>query len=152
MGKKEMRPPLELWLIDETEARRRMYRVPTPYERARWQPMWLLTQGAFLAEYVALTAAARRTEARISFADEAQFQADGDLRWEWVLKGEQALPAFTRPRNDEWVNYHSAVPVATVAVDLTPPSAFDLSMMRLHAGPPPAICADDRCQGHRRGW
>ena len=55
LGKKEMRPPLELWLMDETEARRRMYRAPTSHERARWQPMWLLTREAFLAEYVALT-------------------------------------------------------------------------------------------------
>ena len=55
LGQKEVRPPLELWLIDETEAPRRRYRAPTPYERERSQPMWLLTQEAFLAEYVALT-------------------------------------------------------------------------------------------------
>ena len=33
---------------------------------------------AFVAEYAALTAAARRSGAKIFFADEAHFQADGD--------------------------------------------------------------------------
>ncbi len=37
-------------------------------------------RAAFVAEYVALTAAARRTGTKIFFADEAHFQADGDLR------------------------------------------------------------------------
>ena len=61
--------------------------------------MWLLTQEAFLAEYVALTAAARRTEAKFCFADVAHFQADGNPRGKWVLKGEQSLADFSSPRN-----------------------------------------------------
>ena len=47
----------------------------------------------FVAEYVALTAAARRTGVKIFFADEAYFRADGDLRGKWVLKEEPALVA-----------------------------------------------------------
>ena len=31
--------------IDEAEARRRMYRAPTPRERERWHALWLLAQG-----------------------------------------------------------------------------------------------------------
>ena len=46
---------------------------------------------ALVAEYAALAAAARRTGAKIFFADEAHFRADADLRGKWVLKGEPAL-------------------------------------------------------------
>ena len=56
---------------------------------------------AFVAEYAALTAAARRTGAKIFFADEAHFQADADLRGKWVLKGEPALVDSTSPRRGE---------------------------------------------------
>ena len=45
---------------------------------------------AFVSEYAALTAAARRTGAKIFFADEAHFRADADRRGKWVLKGEPA--------------------------------------------------------------
>ncbi len=45
---------------------------------------------AFVGEYAALTAVARRTGAKIFFADEAHFQADADLRGKWTLKGEPA--------------------------------------------------------------
>ena len=53
---------------------------------------------AFVAEYAALTAAARRSGAKIFFADEAHFQADADLRGKWVLKGQPALVGSTSPR------------------------------------------------------
>ena len=56
---------------------------------------------AFVAEYAALTAAARRSGAKIFFADEAHFQADADLRGKWVLKGEPALVGSTSPRRGE---------------------------------------------------
>ena len=50
-----------------------------------------------MVEYAALTASARRSEAKIFFADEAHFRADGDLRGKWVLKGEPALVDSTSP-------------------------------------------------------
>ena len=63
---------------------------------------------AFVSEYVALTGAARRSGAKIFFADEAHFQADADLRGKWVLKGEPALVDTTSPRRGEKVSYYSA--------------------------------------------
>ncbi len=60
---------------------------------------------AFVAEYAALRAAARRTGAKIFFADEAHFQADGDLRGEWVLKGEPALVDSNSPRRGQKERY-----------------------------------------------
>ena len=73
---------------------------------------------AFVAEYVALTAAARRTGAKIFFADEAHFQADADLRGKWVLKGEPALVGSTSPRRGEKVSYYSAVCLETGEVEV----------------------------------
>ena len=73
---------------------------------------------AFVAEYVALTAAARRTGAKIFFADEAHFQADADLRGKWVLKGEPALVDSTSPRRGEKVSYYSAVCLETGEVEV----------------------------------
>ena len=40
---------------------------------------------AFVAEYAVLRAEARRTGAKMFFADEAHFQADADLRGKWTL-------------------------------------------------------------------
>ena len=45
VGMEEMGALLERWRIDEAEARRRMYRAPTPRERERWHVLWLLAQG-----------------------------------------------------------------------------------------------------------
>ena len=73
---------------------------------------------AFAAEYAALTAAARRSGAKIFFADEARFQADADLRGKWALKGEPALVGFTSPRGGEKVSYYSAVCLETGAVEV----------------------------------
>ncbi len=73
---------------------------------------------AFVAEYVALTAAARRSGAKIFFADEAHFQADADLRGKWVLKGEPALVGSTSPRRGEKVSYYSAVCLETGEVEV----------------------------------
>ena len=68
---------------------------------------------AFVSEYAALTAAARRTGVKIFFADEAHFRADADLRGKWVLKGEPALVDSTSPRRGEKANYYSAVCLET---------------------------------------
>ena len=73
---------------------------------------------AFVAEYAALTAAARRSGAKIFFADEAHFQADADLRGKWVLKGEPALVDSTSPRRGEKVSYYSAVCLETGEVEV----------------------------------
>ena len=49
-----------------------------------------------LRRSIALTAATRRTGAKIFFADKARFPADGDLRGQWVLNEEPALVDSTR--------------------------------------------------------
>jgi transposase len=41
---------LQRWQIDVAEARRRIYRAPTPRERERWHALWLLAQGWSEAE------------------------------------------------------------------------------------------------------
>ena len=68
---------------------------------------------AFVAEYAALAASARRTEARLFFADEAHFQADADLRGKWALKGEPALVDSTSHHRGEKAIYYSAVCLET---------------------------------------
>ena len=73
---------------------------------------------AFVVEHAALAAMARRTGAKIFFADEAHFQADPDLRGKWVLKGEPALVASTSARRGEKVSYYSAVCLETGDVEV----------------------------------
>ena len=73
---------------------------------------------AFVSEYAALTAAARRTGVKIFFADEAHFRADADLRGKWVLKGEPALVVSTSPRRGEKASYYSAVCLETGEVEV----------------------------------
>ena len=73
---------------------------------------------AFVSEYAALAAAARRTGAKIFFADEAHFQADADLRAKWVLKGEPALVDSTSSRRGEKASYYSAVCLETGEVEV----------------------------------
>ena len=73
---------------------------------------------AFVGEYAALTAAARRTGAKIFFVDAAHFRADADLRGKWVLKGEPALVDSTSPRRGEKASYYSAVCLETGEVEV----------------------------------
>ena len=73
---------------------------------------------AFVGEYAALTAAARRTGAKIFFADEAHSRADADLRGKWALKGVPALVDSTSPRRGEKASYYSAVCLETGEVDV----------------------------------
>ena len=68
---------------------------------------------AFVAEYAALYEEARRTGAKIFFADEAHFREDAELRGKWVLRGEPALVDSTSPRRGEKVGYYSAVCLET---------------------------------------
>ena len=129
--------------MDEAEVRRRMYRAPTPRERERWHAMWLLVQGWM--------AAARRTGAKIFFADEAHFQADADLRGKWVLKGEPALVGSTSPRRGEKVSYYSAVCLETGEVEVmelegnsnSETSAAFLRKLRMRHAEPLAVIWDN---------
>ena len=72
---------------------------------------------AFVVEYAALYEEARRTGAKIFFADEAHFRADAELRGKWVLRGEPALVDSTSPRRGEKVGYYSAVCLETGEVE-----------------------------------
>ena len=72
---------------------------------------------AFVAEYAALYEEARRTGAKVFFADEAHFRADAELRGQWVLQGEPALVDSTSPRRGEQAGYYSAVCLETGAVE-----------------------------------
>ena len=56
---------------------------------------------SFVAEYAALWDEARRSGAKIYFADEAHFRADAELRGKWVQKGEPALVDSSSPRYGE---------------------------------------------------
>ena len=101
-------------------------------------------RAAFVAEYAALLAEARATGAKIFFADEAHFRADGDLAGKWVLKGHPALVDSTCPRWGEKASYYSAVCLETGEVahmELTGTStsatsaAFLRQLRAAHAGP-----------------
>ena len=70
-----------------------------------------------MAEYAALTEEARRSGARIFFADEAHFRADAELRCKWTLKGELALVHSSGPRHGEKASYYSAVCLETGEVE-----------------------------------
>ena len=72
---------------------------------------------AFVAEYAALTQEARRSGAKIFFADETHFRADAELRGKWVLKGKPALVDSTSPRYGEKASYYSAVCLETGEVE-----------------------------------
>ena len=62
-----------------------------------------------MTEYTALWDEARRSGAKIFFADEAHFRADAPLRGKWVLRGEPALVDSSSPRYGEKASYYSAV-------------------------------------------
>ena len=72
---------------------------------------------SFLGEYAALREEARRTGAKIFFADEAHFRADAELRGKWALRGEPALVDSTSPRYGEKASYYSAVCLETGEVE-----------------------------------
>ena len=72
---------------------------------------------AFVCEYAALRDEARRSGAKIFFADEAHFRADAELQGKWTLKGEPALVDSTSPRRSEKASYYSAVCLETGEVE-----------------------------------
>ena len=72
---------------------------------------------SFVAEYAALWDEARRSGAKIYFADEAHFRADAELRGKWVQKGEPALVDSRSPRYGEKASYYSAMCLETGEVE-----------------------------------
>ena len=111
---------------------------------------------AFVSEYAALRAAARRTGTKIFFADEAHFRADADLRGKWVLKGEPALVDSTSPRRGEKASYYSAVCLETGEVEwmeldgnsnAATSTAFLRQLRERHTEPLPVIW--DNSPAHR---
>ena len=111
---------------------------------------------SFVEEYAALWDEAKRTEARIFFADEAHFRADAELRGKWVLKGEPALVDSTSPRYGGKASYYSAVCLETGEVEWmelegnsnSGTSAAFLDQLRKgHAGPLNVIW--DNAPAHR---
>jgi transposase len=70
-------------------------------------------RAAFVAVYRTLLADATARGARIFFADEAHFRADGDLRGLWVRRGAEALVASTSPKYGDKASYYAAVCLET---------------------------------------
>ena len=112
---------------------------------------------AFVAEYAALTEEARRTGAKVFFADEAHFRADAELRGKWVLKGKPALVDSTSPRRGEKAGYYSAVCLETGEVEwmelegnskAVTSVPFLLQLRERHSGPLQVIW--DNAPAHRR--
>jgi hypothetical protein len=75
---------------------------------------------AFVAAYAAAAAEAAASGAKLFFADEAHFRADGDPRAMWVPRGEPALVDSTSPRWGEKASYYSAVCPETGEVEAMP--------------------------------
>ncbi len=70
-------------------------------------------RAAFVEVYRTLLQEAQARGARIFFADEAHFRADGDLRGLWVRRGEEALVASTSPKYGDKASYSAAVCLET---------------------------------------
>ena len=113
-------------------------------------------RNAFVAEYVSLSNEARRSGARIFFADETHFRADAELRGKWVLKGEPALVDSTSPRRGEKASYYSAVCLETGEVgwmelegnsNAGTSAAFLMQLRKRHSGPLNVIW--DNAPAHR---
>ena len=111
---------------------------------------------AFVAEYAALWHEAHGCEAKISFADEAHFRGDAELRGKWVMRGEPALVDSSSPRCGEKASYYSAVCLETGQVEWmeldgnsnSGTSAAFLEQLREgHTGPLTVIW--DNAQAHR---
>jgi transposase len=93
-------------------------------------------RAAFVTVYRTLLADATARGARIFFADEAHFRADGDLRGLWVRRGADALVASTSPGRGEKASYYGAVCLETgdvCAVQLAGTSTAKTSVAFLQA-------------------
>ena len=109
-----------------------------------------------MAEYAALYEEARRTGAKVCFADEAHCRADAELRGKWVLQGEPALVDSTSPRRGEQAGYYSAVCLETGEVEwmelegnsnAVTSAPFLLQLRERHSGPLQVIW--DNAPAHR---
>ena len=93
-------------------------------------------RAAFVEVYRTLLADATARGARIFFADEAHFRADGDLRGLWVRRGTEALVASTSPGRSVKASYYGAVCLETgevCAVQLEGTSTAKTSVAFLQA-------------------
>ena len=112
-------------------------------------------RAAFVEEYAALLVEARAGGAKIFFADEAHFRADGDLHGKWVLRGQPALVDSSCPRWGEKASYYSAVCLETGEVEYmeltgtssSATSAAFLAHLRAHH-PEPLIVIWDNGPAH----
>ena len=108
-------------------------------------------RAAFVAEYAALLVEARAAGAKIFFADEAHFRADGDLHGKWVLKGQPALVDSSCPRWGEKASYYSSVCLETGEVEYmeltgtssSATSAAFLTQLRAHHPGPLVVIWDN---------
>lgn len=93
-------------------------------------------RAAFVELYRQLLLEATARGARIFFADEAHFRADGDLRGLWVRRGTEAFVASTSPGRSEKASYYGAVCLETgevCAVQLEGTSTAKTSVAFLQA-------------------
>ena len=90
---------------------------------------------SFVAEYAARTKEARRSRARIFFADEAHLRTDADLRGKGVLGGEPVLVDSTSPRYGEKASYYLAVCLDTGEVEWMELEATAIQAPRRHSCP-----------------
>ncbi len=112
-------------------------------------------RAAFVEQYAALLLEAQAVGAKICFADEAHFRADGDLRGTWVLNGQPALVDSTCPRWGEQASSYSAVCLETGEVEVmelsgtssSATSAAFLKQLRGHH-PGPLIVIRDNGPAH----
>ena len=113
---------------------------------------------AFVAEYAALSNEARRSGAKIFFADEAHFRADAELGGKWVLRREAVLVDSTSPRYGEKASYYSAVCLETGEVEWMElegnsnsgtSAAFLTQLRQRHPGPLNVVW--DNAPTHRGG-
>lgn len=92
-------------------------------------------RSAFVEQYRTLLADAQTRGARLFFADEAHFRADGDLRGLWVRRGSAALVPSTSPGIGAKVNYDAAVcletgEVCAAQVDGTSTAAASVAFLK----------------------
>jgi transposase len=113
-------------------------------------------RAAFVTYYRTVVSEANARGARILFADEAHFRADGDLRRLWTLRGRPALVDSTSPRRGEKASFYSAVCPETGEVVAMPidgnscaaTSAGFLGGVRQHFAGPLVVIWDNGAAHH----
>jgi hypothetical protein len=82
------------WGLAARDVRERMYRAPTPRERARWHALWLLAQGWSANKVAALLERAPHTVGSWL----AAFAQDGPAALAFEQTGGSPPPSTRRPR------------------------------------------------------